>query len=96
MLAFKNASKEYISERPEELWLSSALKNDNVNTKDKRVSYLNASMVGYFVGIVSAFVANEVTKVGQPALFYLVPSVITSIIWASLKNDEFNKLVQMK
>lgn len=57
-----------------------------------KISYLNCSLVGYTVGLLGAFTANEVTHSGQPALLYLVPTVISSMIYAGIKNDELKSL----
>lgn len=59
---------------------------------EDRVSYLDTTLVGYISGLVMAFAANEWSKHGQPALLYLVPCVITSMLYASFRNKEFNKL----
>lgn len=57
-----------------------------------KMSYLNCALVGYTVGLLGAFTANEVTHSGQPALLYLVPTVISSMIYAGIKNDELKSL----
>ena len=38
------------------------------------------SMIGYFVGLVGAFVGNTLSGHPQPALIYLVPSVLLAIV----------------
>ena len=55
-------------------------------------SYLNASVVGYVVGLLAAFTANEIMHRGQPALLYLVPSVIISMFITAYRNDGLNDL----
>ena len=57
-----------------------------------KLSYLNCALVGYFIGLAGAFTANEITHSGQPALLYLVPTVISSMIYAGTKNDELQFL----
>ena len=55
-------------------------------------SYLNSSVVGYISGLLLAFTANEVMQRGQPALLYLVPTVISSMFITAFKNEEFGLL----
>lgn len=43
-------------------------------------SYYNTSIVSYIFGLVSAIVATLVTGAGQPALLYIVPSVIIPVL----------------
>lgn len=57
------------------------------------VKYLDASIVGYTVGLLLAFTVNEITHAGQPALLYLVPCVISSILYAAFKNGEIRELL---
>jgi minor histocompatibility antigen H13 len=57
-----------------------------------KISYLNCVTVGYTIGLLGAFTANEVTRSGQPALLYLVPTVITSMLYGAFKNEEFEDL----
>eukprot|EP01041_Mallomonas_annulata_P007397 gene7397-15102_t len=60
--------------------------------KINEVSYLNATLVGYSAGIMLAFTANEITKAGQPALLYLVPCMILSMLYAAYRNDSIKEL----
>ena len=57
-----------------------------------RASYLNATVVGYALGLLFAFGANEYTNAGQPALLYLVPSVILSMVITAVRNKELETL----
>lgn len=57
-----------------------------------RNSYLDASMGGYAFGLLLAFTANEVTKAGQPALLYLVPSVISAMLITASRNNALGEL----
>ena len=54
--------------------------------------YLDASVMGYIVGLLLAFAANEVMHRGQPALLYLVPTVITSMFITAYRNEELGLL----
>ena len=57
-----------------------------------KVSYLNYVTVGYILGLGGAFTANEITRSGQPALLYLVPTVILSMLFGAYKNNELKAL----
>lgn len=47
------------------------------------------SMAGYVLGLLSALVAVHVSKSGQPALLYLVPTVMVSTFASIYKRQEF-------
>ena len=50
--------------------------------------YFTSALAAYGFGLGLTFVANEVTKAGQPALFYLVPCVIGSaLLTAALRSE---------
>ena len=42
--------------------------------------YYNTSIVSYIFGLVSAIAATFITGAGQPALLYIVPSVIIPVL----------------
>jgi minor histocompatibility antigen H13 len=54
--------------------------------------YFKSTMVAYVAGLLMAFVANDVTGLGQPALLYLVPSTLAAIVLVSLKRGEIGRL----
>ncbi len=54
--------------------------------------YFKASMLAYVTGLLLAFVANDVTGLGQPALLYLVPCTLGAILAVSLKRGETGRL----
>ena len=58
--------------------------------------YFKASMVAYVTGLLLAFVANDVTGLGQPALLYLVPCTLGAIMAVSLKRGEAGRLWQYR
>ncbi|TFB00713.1 hypothetical protein CCMA1212_007150 [Trichoderma ghanense] len=55
-------------------------------------TYFYASMVGYFVGMLVTLAMLLVFKHGQPALLYLVPGVLGSMLLTSLVRGEFKEL----
>jgi minor histocompatibility antigen H13 len=54
--------------------------------------YFTAVMVAYVVGLSMAFVANDLTGLGQPALLYLVPCCLSALVYISLKRGELDRL----
>ncbi|VVC37034.1 Hypothetical protein CINCED_3A025308 [Cinara cedri] len=45
-----------------------------------RISYFHCSLIGYFLGLVTATVSSEVFKAAQPALLYLVPFTLLPLL----------------
>lgn len=43
-------------------------------------SYFHCSLIGYFLGLVTATVSSEVFKAAQPALLYLVPFTLLPLL----------------
>ncbi|XP_022667328.1 signal peptide peptidase-like 3 isoform X1 [Varroa jacobsoni] len=53
-----------------------------------RISYFHCSLIGYFLGLLTATVSSEVFKAAQPALLYLVPfTLLPLLLMAYLKGD---------
>jgi len=53
-----------------------------------RVRYFHCTLIGYFVGLVTATVASEINRNAQPALLYLVPFTLLPLItMAYIKGD---------
>lgn len=53
-----------------------------------RLSYFHCSLIGYFLGLLTATVSSEVFKAAQPALLYLVPFTLLPLLtMAYLKVD---------
>ena len=63
-----------------------------IRKQQGKVSYLDFVTVGYVLGLGGAFTANEITRSGQPALLYLVPTVILSMLFGAYKNNELKSL----
>ncbi|UKZ95395.1 uncharacterized protein TrAFT101_010239 [Trichoderma asperellum] len=55
-------------------------------------TYFYASMVGYFLGMMVTLAMLLIFKHGQPALLYLVPGVLGSLLLTSLVRGEFKEL----
>jgi len=54
----------------------------------QRVTYFHCSLIGYFLGLLTATVSSEIFKAAQPALLYLVPfTMLPLLIMAYLKGD---------
>lgn len=43
-------------------------------------SYFHCSLIGYFLGLLTATVSSEVFKAAQPALLYLVPFTLLPLL----------------
>ncbi|KAF7994717.1 hypothetical protein HCN44_004189 [Aphidius gifuensis] len=53
-----------------------------------RISYFHCSLIGYFLGLLTATVSSEIFKAAQPALLYLVPFTLLPLLtMAYLKGD---------
>lgn len=54
-----------------------------------RLTYFHCSLLGYFLGLLTATVSSEVFKAAQPALLYLVPFTLLPLLtMAYLKVSE--------
>jgi len=61
---------------------------DTSHQPPSSISYFHYSLIGYFVGLVTATIASEVSKAAQPALIYLVPfTILPLIVRAYIKGD---------
>jgi len=50
--------------------------------------YFHCSLIGYFLGLLTATVSSEFFKAAQPALLYLVPfTLLPLLVMAYLKGD---------
>ena len=58
--------------------------------------YFYAGLGAYAVGLCTTFVANYVTKAGQPALVYIVPSLLLAAGANALARGELQPLLQYK
>ncbi|XP_070571926.1 signal peptide peptidase-like 3 isoform X2 [Ptychodera flava] len=60
----------------------------NPNSFTQRVTYFHCSLIGYFLGLLTATISSEVYKAAQPALLYLVPfTLLPLVLMAYLKGD---------
>ena len=55
--------------------------------------YFGTVVLAYVVGLLFAFGANAVTKMGQPALLYLTPATLGALIVASDNGGDFQRLL---
>ncbi|KAG1708748.1 hypothetical protein DVH05_022373 [Phytophthora capsici] len=55
-------------------------------------NYFRLMAVGYAVGLALANLAVMVTEMGQPALMYLVPTTLGSLLIASKRNGDFRSM----
>ena len=64
--------------------------------EDAPLSYFNLSLGAYAIGLCTTFVANYVTRSGQPALVYIVPSLLLTAAGAALYTGQFSQLIEYK
>jgi signal peptide peptidase-like protein 3 len=54
----------------------------------QRIKYFHCSLIGYFLGLLTATVSSEVFNAAQPALLYLVPfTLLPLFVMAYLRGD---------
>lgn len=58
--------------------------------------YFHAGLSAYAVGLCTTFVANYVTKAGQPALVYIVPSLLLATGANAFARGELQPLLEYK
>jgi minor histocompatibility antigen H13 len=56
-------------------------------------TYFYTALGGYAVGLATTFVANYVTKAGQPALVYIVPSLLVTALGTAAARGELQSLL---
>ncbi|GLC34018.1 hypothetical protein PLESTM_000144600 [Pleodorina starrii] len=54
--------------------------------------YFTPVMFAYVLGLVGAFVANDVTGLGQPALLYIVPATLGAVVLTGVQRGELGRL----
>ncbi|XP_040540869.1 signal peptide peptidase-like 3 isoform X1 [Gallus gallus] len=60
----------------------------NISGRMQKVSYFHCTLIGYFVGLLTATVASRIHRAAQPALLYLVPFTLLPLLtMAYLKGD---------
>ncbi|KAG2490650.1 hypothetical protein HYH03_011040 [Edaphochlamys debaryana] len=55
-------------------------------------TYFSAVMVSYVLGLVGAFVANDITGLGQPALLYIVPCTLGAVALTAAQRGELERI----
>jgi minor histocompatibility antigen H13 len=58
------------------------------NTSHKAGPYFVSSLFGYACGLGLTFFVNEMTHHGQPALFYIDPLIISSVLATAVFRNE--------
>ena len=59
-------------------------------------TYFKSIMVAYVIGLSMAFVANDITHLGQPALLYLVPATLGTVALVGKSRKEISRLWNFK
>lgn len=56
----------------------------------RRWSYFRCSLIGYFFGLLFATMSSEIFREAQPALLFLVPSIIFPLVMMAYLNGDLN------
>ena len=59
-------------------------------------AYFSSSLSAYVIGLLLAVAANVVTKEGQPALVYLVPTVLGVVAYVALGRGEADRVLDFE
>lgn len=55
-------------------------------------TYFMPVILSYVLGLAAAFIANDVTGLGQPALLYIVPSTLGAVLLTGAQRGELGRL----
>ncbi|GIL71574.1 hypothetical protein Vretifemale_2115, partial [Volvox reticuliferus] len=55
-------------------------------------TYFTPVLFAYVLGLVGAFIANDITGLGQPALLYIVPATLGAVVLVGLQRGELGRL----
>lgn len=55
-------------------------KSQGLAAPGSKLTYFHCSLLGYFLGLLTATVSSEVFKAAQPALLYLVPFTLLPLL----------------
>lgn len=75
------------------LFASLAQTMDQRLAKDGEAPYFSAAVGGYTLGLLSCFAVNLKTNAAQPALLYLVPALILSILGMGAARGEIKEVI---
>jgi hypothetical protein len=64
----------------------------DIHNDTKYKTYFISSSIGYAVGLIITFIALLILRVGQPALLYLVPCTLGTVLVISKSKNEFKVL----
>jgi hypothetical protein len=64
----------------------------DIHKESKFKTYFISSSIGYAIGLVITFIALMILRVGQPALLYLVPCTLGTVLVLSKTKNEFKEL----
>jgi len=62
----------------------------------REASYFQVGLGAYAAGLLSTFAANYLTKSGQPALVYIVPSLLLSAVATAASRGELPSLLEFE
>lgn len=59
---------------------------------ESKIKYFYCSLIGYFVGLLTATIVSEVYKSAQPALLFLVPSTLLPLLVIGYLNGDLKEM----
>ncbi|CAI2176614.1 17804_t:CDS:2 [Funneliformis geosporum] len=71
-------------------WGKNNIWHRSVSSLPSLWTYHFTGLIGYFIGLEMTFIAMILTQMGQPALLYLVPSILLPVLLLSIKRKEFH------
>ena len=71
------------------LYVTYCLYYDNIRKRKFKITFW-VSFLSYVVSLILAFIASYVTKLGQPALLYLVPSILSATLLLAVVRRDLN------
>lgn len=61
-------------------------------SEESKIKYFHCSLVGYFLGLLTATIVSEVYKSAQPALLFLVPSTLLPLLVIGYLNGDLREM----
>lgn len=70
-----------------------AERSKKLGLKHVQKTYFHACFVGYVIGLATTIVVLHVFQAGQPALLYIVPAIIGSVVITAIARGEMGDLL---
>lgn len=70
-----------------------AERSKKLGLKNVQKTYFHACFIGYIIGLATTILVLHIFKAGQPALLYIVPAIIGSVVITALARGEMKELL---